>query len=758
MEIMIKLISTFSIYMKKIYISILISTLCIFNMLATEPADSVMHGNLPEFVVTESAAERNLNSLQMGTFSLSDEQILNMPTMFGEPDIVKTLQTLPGVSQGVEGFTGLYVRGGENDQNLFLFEGLPLYHVSHIGGIFSSFNVAQIEKVDFYKSSFPSQYGGRISSITDISMKKPNFDKFTGRFSIGLLSGNAFISGPIWKDKTAFSASIRRSWIDLISIPAIAIMNSIDKKKGKKHMFHYAFTDFNARIDHRFNQNATIMMHGYYGHDNMKLGERSFKPINSTGTDFFEEDINKMSWGNWGVLTNFKYRLNKSQFDISAYYSSYTSKYDQETESQTNLDDASSYGYNKSHTDNSISDFGINASYLAEFSKLYTLRTGIGYIRHRYLPEGVTHNALIDGDSIFNYNGSPHISSNEANIYIDNTFQFTDWFALNAGLRGVMYHIESKTYNTLEPRASIRINVSQNHSIKLGYSRTHQFVQQISQNYINLPTDLWQPISTKFEPLHSDQYSIGVYGNLPYSMYFSVEGWYKDMNNVLEYREGISSLDPTIAWDDKLTSGKGWSYGMDISISRSEGKLTGSIGYGLMWNWRKFDQLNKGEKFPAKFDNRHKFNINVNYKLNDKIEFNAGWTFMTGNRMTLSLYNYDGLNYNYSDPIFPDAPNTNIIGSDTFEGFDYISSRNNIRLPAYHRLDLSMNIYKRMKNGKMGIWSFGLYNAYCNMNSMTIIKTQSIKWENNKMSDRYNAFKTFSMIPIIPSVSYTYIF
>ena len=150
MEIMIKLISTFSTYMKKIYISILISTLCIFNMLATEPADSVMHGNLPEFVVTESAAERNLNSLQMGTFSLSDEQILNMPTMFGEPDIVKTLQTLPGVSQGVEGFTGLYVRGGENDQNLFLFEGLPLYHVSHIGGIFSSFNVAQIEKVDFY--------------------------------------------------------------------------------------------------------------------------------------------------------------------------------------------------------------------------------------------------------------------------------------------------------------------------------------------------------------------------------------------------------------------------------------------------------------------------------------------------------------------------------------------------------------------------------------------------------------------------------
>ena len=745
--------------MKKIYIFILISILSLFNYIVAEHTDSVMHGNLPEFIVTESAAERNLNSLQMGTFSLSDEQILNMPVMFGEPDIVKTLQTLPGVSQGVEGFTGLYVRGGNNDQNLFLFEGLPLYHVSHLGGIFSSFNVAMVEKVDFYKSSFPSQYGGRISSITDISMKKPNFEKFTGRFSIGLLSGNAFISGPILKEKTAFAASIRRSWIDLISIPAIAIMNSMDKKKGKKHTFHYAFTDFNARIDHRFNNRATLMVHGYYGHDNLKLGERTFNPkVTETSTNFFEEDLNNMSWGNWGVFANFNYRLNKGVLNLNAYYSSYTSKYDQESEYQRNMEDPSTYGFSRSNSDNSINDIGVNLSYLAEFGRLYTLRAGIGYIHHRYLPEGITHHSLVDGDTIFNNNGSMYLLGNEANLYIDNSFQFTNWLALNAGLRGVTYHIQSRTHNALEPRASVRINVAKDFSIKAGYSRTNQFVQQISQNYINLPTDLWQPISSKFKPLCSDQYSVGVYGNLPYSLYFSIEGWYKDMDNVLEYREGISSLDPTISWEDKLTSGKGWSYGVDISISRTEGKLTGSIGYGLMWNWRKFDELNGGLKFPAKFDNRHKFNINVNYKLNDKIEFNAGWTFMTGNRMTLALYNYDGLNDQYIDPIFPDAPNTNFNSTGEYTGFDYFSSRNNIRLPAYHRLDLSMNLYKRMDNGRMSIWSFGLYNAYCYMNPMTIVKGSTTVYENYEITDYYNCFKTFCMIPIIPSVSYTYIF
>lgn len=745
--------------MKTTYIYLLLSVLATSICHAAEPTDTVLQGNLPEVLILEGAAERNLNSLEMGTFTLSDQQILNMPVMFGEPDIVKTLQTLPGVSQGVEGFTGLYVRGGENDQNLFLYEGLPLYHVSHLGGIFSSFNVATVDKLDFYKASFPAKYGGRISSITDISMKKPNFEKFTGRFSLGLLSGNAYISGPLWKNKTAFSAAIRRSWIDIVSIPAIAIMNSIDKKKGKKHIFHYAFTDFNARIDHKFNNRASVYVLGYYGHDNLKLGERTFNPeVTELSPDYFEEDRNKMSWGNWGVLADFNYLMNRGKLDVSAYYTKYSSHYEQQYEFQHDVNKPDTYGYNRSITDNSIGDFGVNASYFGEFGKLYTLRAGIGYIHHRYLPEGVIHQSLIDGDKVDDDNGSPYISGNEASIYVDNTFRFTDWLALNVGLRGVTYHIQQHNHNTLEPRASVRVNINENFSVKAGYARMSQFAQQVSRNYINLPTDLWQPITAEFKPLQSDQYTVGVYGNLPYSMFFSVEGWYKDMKNVLEYREGISSLDPNVTWEDKLTSGKGWSYGVDISVSRTAGKVTGTIGYGLMWNWRKFDELNGGLKFPAKFDNRHKLNINATYKLNDKIEFNAGWTFMTGNRMTLALYNYDGLYGMHEHAIFPDAPNAGNPSTDLYEGLDYFSTRNNIRLPAYHRLDISMTLTKHMKNGHKGIWSFGFYNAYCSMNAMTVVKSGTLIFEGYNQIGSYNCFKKFSLIPIVPSVSYTYVF
>lgn len=582
-------------------------------------------------------------------------------------------------------------------------------------------------------------------------MKQPDFEKFTGRFSLGLLSGNAYISGPIWKNKTAFSTSIRRSWIDLISIPGLAIFNETQKKKGKKTIFHYAFTDFNARIDHRFNNRASAYILGYYGHDNLKMGERRFQAKGQNyeeESDYFEEDRNKLSWGNWGVLSSFDYKSDNALLKASVYYTDYSSYYEQEYEYQRDLQNPESYGYNRSITRNSISDIGVNASYSAQFGTFYSLKAGAEFIHHNYLPEGLEHYILEDCETTSQDNGSSHISGNELNVYADNSFNIAEWLALNLGLRAATYRIQSHSHNSLEPRASVRFKFLENFSIKASYSRTSQFAQQVSRNYINLPTDLWQPISAQFKPLTSDQISLGVYGNIPYDIYFSVEGWYKDMKNVLEYKEGVSTLDPGTSWEDKLTSGKGWAYGVDINFTRTEGKLTGSIGYGLMWNWRKFEQLNKGEKFPAKFDNRHKFNINLNYKLNDKIEFNAGWTFMTGNRMTLALYNFDGLSS------YPDAPNSTFHNDE-----EYISSRNNIRLPAYHRLDLSVNIYNRMSNGRTGIWSFGLYNAYCNMNTMTIVRTNEVKWDNQgDMTDNYKCFKTFSMIPIVPSVSYTYIF
>ncbi len=734
----------------------------------SNPPDTLGNKTLDEVIVTATGAHRNLKAAEMGRHVIGREAILKLPVLFGEPDIVKILQTLPGVSQGVEGFTGLYVHGGDNDQNLFLYNGLPLYHVSHIGGIFSSFNVSTIRNIDFFKSAFPARFGGRISSITDISMMSPDFRKYTGKFTVGLLAANGYISGPIVKDKLAFSAAIRRSWIDVVGLPALAIANAVQKKNGKKTIAGYNFMDFNARIDWKLGA-GKIYAIGYYGKDYLKIGDRKFEgtansfAVNPDGTitetpsddnqpRFFDENTNRLSWGNWGVSLNADYRLGNGYINGVAYFTRYFSHYRQESEYQTDLNDPSTYGYTLNGTRNSIADIGVNMRYMQQFAKLYLLKSGVGYVNHTYHPEGLVNEYKDDGRSWSDSNGNPSVAGNEVFAYVDNLFNFGERASLDVGLRFVSHFIQHASFPRIEPRASIRVNITDDYSVKASYARINQFVQQVSSNYINLPTDLWQPIGKGMKPLSSDQYSIGFYGNLPKGMYFSLEGWYKDMRNLVEYREGISSLNPNLTWDEKITSGKGWAYGLDLSISRELGKVTGTVSYGLMWNWRKFDNLNGGLKFPAKFDNRHKININASYRLNDKIEFNAGWTYMTGNRLTLSLYNYDEPGDN-----FPDAPTTGIGSSgmdwEQASGLDYYSGRNNVRFPAYHRLDIGMSLYKDLGGGRRSIWNFSLYNAYCRMNAMTIRKDDYVD-----ASRPNRAFQKFSLIPIVPSVSYTYEF
>lgn len=727
---------------------------------------------LKEVIVKGFGAERNLNAPEMGRVSLSETAINSLPVIFGEPDIVKTLQTQPGVAQGVEGFTGLYVRGGDNDQNLFLYQGLPLYHVSHLGGIFSSFNVATVSRADFYKSSFPARYGGRISSITDILMKRPDFENFHGRASVGLLSANLFLTGPITSGKTAYAVGMRRSWIDLVSVPALAIMNAVDKKNGKKHIAGYNFTDFNARIDHRWNDHVMAYIVGYYGHDNLKMGLREFegesnsfvvgpdgKPVqdeSKSETSFFDENTNRMSWGNWGVVGTFEYVAGKNTFSANIFYTSYSSKYRQEREFQRDMDDDTTYGFNRSRTTNAIKDVGVRMNWIGEFSENYMVRAGLGLTAHNYLPEGLHNHSKNEYYDTDNSNGDPHINATEGSAYIDNTINISDKAAMNLGVRGTVYRIQNHTFNSLEPRVSVRVSLGSRYSMKVGYARMTQYVQQISSNYINLPTDLWQPVTASFKPLQSDQYSAGVYGVLPHSMYFSVEGWYKDMRNLVEYREGVSVLNPDMGWEDKLTTGKGWSYGIDFSLTKEAGAFTGSVGYGLLWNWRKFSGLNQGRTFPAKFDNRHKININVAYKLNEKIDLNAGWTYMTGNRLTLSMYNYD-----IPGSLFPDAPSVGYSGyGDEIEGIGYYPERNNVRMPAYHRLDIGMNINKPYSNGRRGVWNISIYNAYCHINPLTIKKDNynDLILYSSKTDGWHRAFKTLGLIPIVPSVSYTYIF
>lgn len=730
---------------------------CVFcgvNVSAQNLQDSITKKthNLDEVVVLgNSGKQKNLLSPRMGNISMSSEQIKNVIALFGEADVLKALQVQPGVSGGVDGFSGMYVRGGNNDGNLYMLHGLPLYHVSHVGGLFSSFNVAAIEKADFYKAGFPASFGGRISSITNLRLKESNFMECQGQAALGLLSGNVFLTAPLKKEKVAFSVGLRRSWLDMITALALAVMNKINENDGKKKIGRYAFSDVNLKLDYKGTGHIKGYTQFYWGNDYLKLGESNF--LDDTAWPYEEESVTRMKWGNWGISTGATLHTGMSTlFSLNAYYTHYSSFFKQEQEERSSGDGASVNEYTRKKNANGIDDLGINLSMETYFNENYQLKTGVDYIYHNYLPERLTIANNKDNDKLDILAGGERIKAHEWALYVDNDFTISEHWRLNMGARGVFYHSFGEGRTTLEPRLNLRYSLNRDYSLKAGYSRMTQFVQQICNSYISLPTDSWQPVFEQNSPLTSDQVTVGLYGNLPAGLYFSVEGYYKWMNNLLEYKEGVHSFSSHLDWNDKLTLGKGSAYGVDVSVYKNSGKLTGSIGYGLLWNSRQFAELNKGRSFPSKYDNRHKLNLVATYKLNEHVELNAGWTYMTGNRVTLALDNYHGT----EGSGFPeDMAPTGIIQSKW--GLDYYSTRNNVRLPAYHRLDLGINLYRRLGKGRQGIWNIGLYNAYSRMNPIAINKKglENIQGESGEWNTR---FQTLGIFPVIPSVSYTYKF
>lgn len=712
--------------------------------------DSVKSFLMDDIVVTALRTNRLLNAPEMGHFTLSGNIIQRMPVILGEPDVIKTLALLPGVSQGVEGFASMYVRGGNNDQNLFLIQGLPIYHVSHLGGLFSSFNTAIISDVDFYKSSFPSAFGGRLSSITDIHIKQPEWQKLKGKLTIGLLSGNLYFSTPIIKDRVALSVCIRRSWADAITVPAMAIVNATQKTKGKSNQINYAFFDANIRLNVKFTPNINGYIIGYWGNDKLKLGEKTFNRETDKQREMATNDQNILSWGNNGVLGAMELSKNYWIHNVSLYYTGYKSLFEQK---QSTLEDVQNMLYERMTNSlrNSIRDVGLKFSTIYCPNEIYRLKMGVGYVNHSFTPDDVRFYRETDSIQSKQDSDPIQIPSTEYYAYIDNRVALGARFSINVGGRLQDYRLSSNHHIHFEPRLSVKFSINETTSIKADYTKVSQIVQQVPGNYISLPTDSWLPISDKFTPLSCSQYSMGLYRSLSKNTFISLEGWYKNMNNLLEYKEGVSVLNDKLNWDQKLTQGKGWSYGLDFSIETTRGRWTAEVHYGLLWNWRKFKELNQGEKFPAKFDNRHKLNMIVNYKINPSVELNANWTYISGNRMTLSLFNYDG-----TVSAFPQAP----IGGESMgnsqwnslTGIDYIGSVNNIRMPAYHRLDMGMEIFQNLKNGRKGIWNISLYNAYCRMNTLMIQKHDYTDYTKRR------SFKSLSLLPIIPSISYTYEF
>lgn len=710
--------------------------------------DTVRSFYMQEVVKTAPRIDKPRNP-QMGMTVMDDNAIRNVPTLLGEPDVIKALQLQPGVSAGTEGFAGMFVRGGENDENLFLIDGCSIYHTNHLGGLFSPFNANAVSHLTFYKSAFPARYGGRLSSVTDLSMKSGDYESWHGNFTMGLTSANVSFSGPLVKDQTSLFVALRRSWLELVSVPALAIINASKKKSGEKVIAGYNFTDFNLKLSHRLRRFGTLSLLGYYGHDRLKMGEHRFSNDGEDTDPYFHKNENRLGWGN--MLTSLRWHLPINTlfaYNMKASYTRYQSDFRKTVETVSGREGKNGYENNGSRTEsrNAIHDLSVDASLAFIPSDRTIIRLGTQYTHHRYTPE----EEIQESTSLPSGNGDneSRVIANEWNAYLEGDLEVFHWLRFNAGMHGSFFRVEGKQYQVFEPRVSADFRLSPVVSLKAGYARMSQFVQQVSDNYISLPTDYWLPITRNFSPLTSDQFSAGIYVSPDKKYTFSVEGYYKKMDHLLEYRDDYKDLQVT-SWEDRLTSGSGRAYGADFQVEADFGKLHGFIGYGLMWSDRLFADQNGGKRFPSKYDNRHKVTLSATWKCSERVELNAGWVFMTGNRVTLSLENYS----------YPDGYPTNIVPSYPHkdeEMLDYYAGKNNVRLPAYHRLDVGINIYRSLRRGRTGIWNVSLYNAYSRMNPIMIEKNnQKQSMDGTPLAPR---FRQFALFPIIPSVSYTYKF
>lgn len=710
--------------------------------------DTVRSFYMQEVVKTAPRIDKPRNP-QMGMTVMDDNAIRNVPTLLGEPDVIKALQLQPGVSAGTEGFAGMFVRGGENDENLFLIDGCSIYHTNHLGGLFSPFNANAVSHLTFYKSAFPARYGGRLSSVTDLSMKSGDYESWHGNFTVGLTSANVSFSGPLVKDQTSLFVALRRSWLELVSVPALAIINASKKKSGEKVIAGYNFTDFNLKLSHRLRRFGTLSLLGYYGHDRLKMGEHRFSNDGEDTDPYFHKNENRLGWGN--MLTSLRWHLPINTlfaYNMKASYTRYQSDFRKTVETVSGREGKNGYENNGSRTENrnAIHDLSVDASLAFIPSDRTIIRLGTQYTHHRYTPE----EEIQESTSLPSGNGNneSRVIANEWNAYLEGDLEVFHWLRFSAGMHGSFFRVEGKQYQVFEPRVSADFRLSPVVSLKAGYARMSQFVQQVSDNYISLPTDYWLPITRNFSPLTSDQFSAGIYVSPDKKYTFSVEGYYKKMDHLLEYRDDYKDLQVT-SWEDRLTSGSGRAYGADFQAEADFGKLHGFIGYGLMWSDRLFADQNGGKRFPSKYDNRHKVTLSATWKCSERVELNAGWVFMTGNRVTLSLENYS----------YPDGYPTNIVPSYPHkdeEMLDYYAGKNNVRLPAYHRLDVGINIYRSLRRGRTGIWNVSLYNAYSRMNPIMIEKNnQKQSMNGTPLAPR---FRQFALFPIIPSVSYTYKF
>lgn len=646
---------------------------------------------------------------------LNMKQIDKAPVVFGERDVLKTIQFMPGIKSGRENTAGFNVRGGSSDQNLILLDGVPVYNVNHLFGFFSVFNNDAIKNVSLYKSGIPARYGGRLSSVLDISMKEGDLKQYHGVFSVSPISARITMEGPIKKDTAAFIVSLRRTMLD---IPMLLYQNII----GQENKFGYYFYDFNAKANWIVNPNNRVYFSVYAGQD---------KQFNNSNYDGAKSKF-RYNWGNLTTVFRWNKTLSSRLFsNISAYYSQYR---------LNNLGQSVIDGSKVVFRSNSdLQEYSLNADYDFYLNPGNTLRFGGKVSRMQFAPDIIQ---MIDNDNETTLNKDQKNGSNNIELFVENNMVLGR-LILNYGLRGATYNTGEKTYWSLQPRAALKYNFSNTFSASAAFTEMAQFIHLLSNSSLGMPADLWVASTDGVGPQKSSQVSAGFEKDLN-SYLLGVEGYYKRMRDVISWEEGAVFLDgQNVRWDKNIVVGKGEAYGVELFTKKTQGKFTGTLSYTLAWSNRQFDEVNNGKWFPHKYDRRHDISFLGEYQLlNTKSRdrsFSMGFTLQSGNNISMPDVEFEGM-------YLPGMENATLFKPEWPKARQSYANPNNFKMPLYHHLDFGYNSTYRRKDGKSYTWYFSVYNVYNRKNPWYYYKTEK------------GEVRQVSMFPIVPSVGFKYTF
>ena len=690
--------------------------------------------HLKDIIITSSTTQKPSRTNQMSSLKIIGSQVETTPVLLGEKDLLKTIQLLPGVQSGAEGSSQIYVRGGAPDQNLTIIDEATVYNSNHLFGFLSVYNVDALKSTTLYKGAFPASYGGRLSSVLKITTKDGNKDALSGRINLGLLTSSFLLEGPIVKGKTSFLVTGRRSLPDLIAKP---FQNEKDNTIG------YYFYDMNLKLHHILDKKNNFYISTYFGKD-------AFSSRRNNSNNAIVEGLN---WGNFTATARWNHQFNSKLFsNTSLIYSNYNLEASFRELFKTRASTFTAF----SGVDDVSLKYTIN--YIP--NSHHNIMAGLHNTFHHFVPERKN---LTQLDASLEMT-EQRMNSQESAFFLEDNMTFSKRLKSIIGVR--LNHFETKQFDdfTIEPRLSLAYSFLSNYTIKASCMRMNQFVHLLTNTGAGLPTDLWVSATKNVKPQRANQYAIGLAKDFGLSGYaLEAEVYSKTMYNIIAYKDGASFIDidnldtgRTVNWEDNITSGKGWAYGAEVLLRKQKGALQGWMGYTLSWSQRQFDDLNAGQVFFSKYDQRHNLALVGTYKPSKKITWSASWIYRSGTNFTVP--ELEGLSPTNT---FPISSGVNFFETTTSP---FATQRNNLRGEATHRLNAGIQINTQLKHGQTRTWGFSIYNIYARKNPLYYYVsdgTSSAIGIGNTDGDQSNIQKSLrrvSVLVFIPSINYSFTF